>query len=130
MMPSLAHPKPFSPLPGKAIYLDIPTLRSAIKQIAEENGYAISADSKTLTKVSFICSKGGIHNSKNKTKADVLMPKDFKRRKNTRTIKTRCKYKVNSKPVPVVRSLSYPALITTMMLPYQIPLYHNIDWQH
>jgi hypothetical protein len=91
MMPSLAHPEPLGPLP------DIPTLRSAIERIAEENGYAISADSKTPTKVSFICSKGGKYNDKNKTKA---MPKDFKRRKNTRTIKTGCKYRINGKPVP------------------------------
>jgi hypothetical protein len=100
MMPSLAYLEPLGPLLDKAFYPDIPTLRSAIEQIAEENSYAISADSKTPTKVSFICSKGGKYNDKNKTKADVLMPKDFKRRKNTWTIKTGCKYRINGKPVP------------------------------
>jgi hypothetical protein len=99
-MLSLAHPKPLGPLLDEAIYPNILTLRSAIERIAEENSYAISADSKTLTKVSFICFKGGKYNNKNKTKADVLIPKDFKRQKNTWTIKTRCKYRINGKPVP------------------------------
>jgi hypothetical protein len=67
----------------EAIYLDYNTLEAAIKQLAKANGYAISRDGKTATKVTWICTKGGKYNNKNKTKAGTLMPKDFKGQKNT-----------------------------------------------
>jgi hypothetical protein len=99
-MPSPTYPAPLGPLPEEAIYPDTTTLRAAIEKVAEENGYAISGDSKTPLRVSYICSKGGEYNNKNKTKGDVPMPLEFKRRKNTCTIKTGCKFRVNGKPVP------------------------------
>jgi hypothetical protein len=99
-MPSPTHPGPLGPLPEAVIYKDIATMRVAIEKIAEENGYAISGDCRTAIRVSFICTKGGKYNNKNKTNADVPMPPEFKRRKNTWTIKTRCKFRINGKPAP------------------------------
>jgi hypothetical protein len=46
-----ANPQPLGPLPVEASYPDYDTLEAAIEQLAEANGYAISRDGKTATKV-------------------------------------------------------------------------------
>jgi hypothetical protein len=91
-------PGPLGPLPKKVIYKDFPTLKAAIDKIAEENGYAISKDSHTPNQDSFTCTKGGKYNDKNKVAAYTPMSLEFKRRKNTRTITTGCKFQINRKP--------------------------------
>jgi hypothetical protein len=88
-MPSIARPGPLGPLPPAAVtYTDLPTLKTAYAGHARENGYALTIQTSSPTRLIYRCSKSGKYNTKGKDKD--MGP--LKRRRNTGTIKTDCPF--------------------------------------
>ena len=91
-MPSPTDPGPLGPLPPVGQYASPADIKAVLQEHAGQNGYAISADTKTPTRAAWICLKGGKYNNKNKS--DDTHP--TKRRRNTGTTKTGCEFRVRA----------------------------------
>jgi hypothetical protein len=93
-MPSLTQHSPLGPPPtfDDDACKGPDTIKAALQSHACENGYSIKADSSTAVKASWICSKGGLYDDR--FKRDDVPEK--KRRKNTSTMKTGCKFRVSA----------------------------------
>jgi hypothetical protein len=66
-MPSPTHLGPLGPAPPAGQYASTDDIKSALQAHARENGFAISADSKTTKRAAWVCSKGGKYDGKNKS---------------------------------------------------------------
>jgi hypothetical protein len=91
-MPSPTHPEPLGLAPPVGQYTSTADIKAALQAHARDNGYAIAADSGTLTRAGWICSKGGKYNDKNKS--HNVHP--TKRRRNIGTTKTGCEFQVRA----------------------------------
>jgi hypothetical protein len=93
-MPSLTEHGPLRPPPvlSDDNCKDLDTIKAVLQDHALINGYAINVDCSTAIKAAWVCSKSGHYNSRSKNK-DVL---ENKRRKNTSTTKTDCKFRVSA----------------------------------
>jgi hypothetical protein len=89
-MPSPTHPEPLGLAVGQ--YTSTADIKAALQAHARDNWYAIATDSGTLTRAGWICSKSGKYNDQNKSHNVHLT----KRRRNTRTTKTRCEFRVRA----------------------------------
>jgi hypothetical protein len=94
-MPSLTEHGPLGPLPT----LDnddckaLDTIKAALQKHALAHGYAIKTDCSTPIKAAWVCSKSGNYDDCSKNLKDVP---GKKRRKNTSTMKTGCKFRVSA----------------------------------
>jgi hypothetical protein len=92
-MPSLTEHGPLGP-PSTLDHDDckaLDTIKSALQKHALAQGYAIKTDCSTLIKAAWVCSKSGNYDDRSKNLKDFP---DKKRRKNTSTMKTGCKFRV------------------------------------
>lgn len=93
-MPSLTEHGPLGPPPmltdDDCKGLD--TILNALQDHALKNGYAVKVDCSTAAKAAWTCTKGGHYDSRSKNK-DVP---NAKRRRNTSTMKTGCKFRVSA----------------------------------
>jgi hypothetical protein len=85
-IPSVAQLGPLGPPPPEVTYTDISTLKAALTRHACENGFALTIETSSPTRLIYWCSKLGKYNSKGKDKDMDLL----KRCCNTRTTKTDC----------------------------------------
>ena len=92
-MPSPTEHGPLGPPPTLSDddCKDLDTIKAVLQKHALLHGYAISVDCSTPVKAAWVCSKSGQHRD-HRTK-DVP---DKKRRKNTSTAKTGCKFRVSA----------------------------------
>jgi FAR1 DNA-binding domain len=81
--------EPFS----EAIYTEISAVRAALEDHARTNGYAIGVKSSKAQRFLYRCSKGGKYDSRFKD-PEVH---ESKRRRNTSTTKTGCKFMVEAR---------------------------------
>ena len=93
-MPSLTEHGPLGPplVLGDDDCKDLDTIKAVLQDHALINDYAINVDCSTPIKAAWVCSKSGKYDSRSKNK-DVL---ENKRRKNTSTMKTGCKFRVSA----------------------------------
>jgi hypothetical protein len=93
IMPSPIEHGPLGPPPTLSDddCKDLDTIKAVLQKHALLHGYAISVDCSTPVKAAWVCSKSGQHRD-HRTK-DVP---DKKRRKNTSTAKTGCKFRVSA----------------------------------
>jgi hypothetical protein len=95
MMPSPTEPGPLGELPTEATYTDLPTLKAALQNYAQVNGFAISVATSRPNRTIYKCSKTGNYDSRNKHTAANM--DQSKLRKHTGSIKTNCPFRVTGK---------------------------------
>jgi hypothetical protein len=91
-MPADLEPGPLGPAFDEAIYDNPSAVKTALQAHAKVNRYTISYNSSVPTRVVYVCSKSGVHDPRNQG-----LVHESKRRKNTGTTKTNCKYRVAAK---------------------------------
>jgi hypothetical protein len=94
-MPSLTEHGPLGPPPtlNNDDCKELDTIKAALQKHALAHGYAIKTDCSTPIKAAWVCSKSGNYDDRSKNLKDVP---DKKRRKNTSTMKTGCKFRVSA----------------------------------
>jgi hypothetical protein len=84
----MATPAPLGPAIAETVYDDPKAVKDALQAHAGQNGYSITISSSNERRVFYMCSKSGKYDAKGK----VSTTHESKRRKNTSTMKTDCKY--------------------------------------
>ena len=80
---------PLGPAIAETVYDDPKAVKDALQAHAGQNGYSITVSSSNERRVFYMCSKSGKYDAKGK----VSTTHESKRRKNTSTMKTDCKYR-------------------------------------
>jgi hypothetical protein len=85
-------PAPLGPPPDEVVYCTLEAAKSALQNHARENGYGISVMSSRELRTAYGCAKGGKYR-------DTRNPEthESKRRKNTASMKTDCRWSVHAK---------------------------------
>jgi hypothetical protein len=91
----MATPAPLGPPLEEAIYADAKAVQAALQSHARDNGYGISIASSKKDKVYYGCAKGGKYRDRKDPDTH-----ESKRRKNTSTMKTDCRFSVVAKKCP------------------------------
>jgi hypothetical protein len=83
---------PLGPPPDEIVYSTLEAAKSALQNHARENGYGVSVVSSRETRTAYGCAKGGKYR-------DTRNPEthESKRRKNTSSMKTDCRWSVHAK---------------------------------
>jgi hypothetical protein len=89
----MATPAPLGPPPDEATYKDLQAVKAALQEHAGHHGYSITVTSSREQRAVYMCSKGGNYDGKGK-KQDVH---ESRRRQNTSTMKTGCRFSVVAK---------------------------------
>jgi hypothetical protein len=84
----MAMPAPLGPPLQTAVYPYLDAAKDALQAHARDNGYRIAIESSDKRRTFFRCSKGGKYD--NRFKDSTVHPS--RQRKNTSTMKTRCKF--------------------------------------